>query len=295
MRTHGRWSMRCSRSRGESCTSQDTACRAARTSPAASCSRAGPFSDPTKSATCAQVPELVFVNCCHLASGDADQLLNYDRASFASGVAGALIEIGVRCVIAAGWAVDDDAASVFAETFYGSLLRGSRFIDAVGDARKAAYERTAHVNTWAAYQCYGDPDWVFRRKAPDPNQFTAPSVEDFSGVASAQSLKLALERIVVETKFQGADVVQQLTNLTHLEKLFGSKVGKERRRGGALRRGIRRGWRCRDRNAVVRAGRHRAGWKGLHEGGGATRQRPRSSRLGDRRQGEEASRRHDER
>ena len=145
----------------------------------------GSFLGPDEIRNMRKVPELVFVNCCHLASGDADQLLNYDRASFASGVAGALIEIGVRCVIAAGWAVDDDAASVFAETFYGSLLRGSRFIDAVGDARKAAYERNPHVNTWAAYQCYGDPDWVFRRKAPDANQFTAPSVDDFSGVASA--------------------------------------------------------------------------------------------------------------
>ena len=50
-------------------------------------------------------------------SGDADPAAEhgYDRAEFASGVAGALIEIGVRCVIAAGWAVDDDAASVFAE------------------------------------------------------------------------------------------------------------------------------------------------------------------------------------
>ncbi len=102
----------------------------------------GTFLGPDEIRNMRQVPELVFVNCCHLASGDADQLLNYDRASFASGVAGALIEIGVRCVIAAGWAVDDDAASVFAETFYGSLLRGSRFIDAVGDARKAAYERS---------------------------------------------------------------------------------------------------------------------------------------------------------
>ncbi len=37
---------------------------------------------------------------------------------------------------------------------------------------------------------------------------------------------LALERIVVQTRFQGADVVKQLNNLTHLEKLFGSKWGK---------------------------------------------------------------------
>ena len=146
----------------------------------------GTFLGPDEIRNMRTVPELVFVNCCHLASGDADQLLQTTTApSFASGVAGALIEIGVRCVVAAGWAVDDDAASVFAETFYGSLLRGNRFIDAVGEARAAAYERSPHVNTWAAYQCYGDPDWVFRRKAPDPNQSTAPSVEDFSGVASA--------------------------------------------------------------------------------------------------------------
>jgi CHAT domain-containing protein len=186
----------------------------------------GSYLGPDEIRNMRQVPELVFVNCCHLASGDADQLLNYDRASFASGVAAALIEIGVRCVIAAGWAVDDEAASVFAETFYDSLLRGNRFIDAVADARKAAYERNAQVNTWAAYQCYGDPDWVFRRKAPDANQLSAPSVDDFSGVASAVSLKLALERIVVQTKFQGADVVAQLNNLTHLEKLFGPRWGK---------------------------------------------------------------------
>ena len=69
----------------------------------------------------------------------------------------------MRCVIAAGWAVDDDAASVFAAEFYRSLLRGNRFIDAVGEARERRCERSPDVNTWAAYQCYGDPDWVFRR------------------------------------------------------------------------------------------------------------------------------------
>ena len=130
----------------------------------------GAFLGPDEIRNMRTVPELVFVNCCHLAGGDDKQLLNYDRASFASGVAGALIEIGVRCVIAAGWAVDDDAAGVFAETFYASLLRGNRFIDAVDEARKAAYRQSPHVNTWAAYQCYGDPDWVFRQKADDPNQ-----------------------------------------------------------------------------------------------------------------------------
>ena len=188
----------------------------------------GSFLGPDEIRNMRVVPELVFVNCCHLASGDPDQLLNpgFDRASFASGVAGALIDIGVRCVIAAGWAVDDAAASIFAEEFYLSLLRGNRFIDAVGEAREAAYGQSSQSNTWAAYQCYGDPDWVFRRKAPDANQFTVPLVEDFSSVASATSLKLALERIIVRTKFQGADPVEQHNSLQQLEKQFGQRWGK---------------------------------------------------------------------
>jgi hypothetical protein len=173
-------------------------------------------------------PELVFVNCCHLASGDAAQLLrpNYDRAGFASGVAGALIEIGVRCVIAAGWAVDDDAATIFAEAFYGSLLRGNRFINAVGEARQQAYIQRPQVNTWAAYQCYGDPDWIFRRTAPHADSVTAPRGEDYSGVGSAASLKLALERIIVRTKFQRENLAEQLSNLQTLEKLYGEGWGK---------------------------------------------------------------------
>ncbi len=187
----------------------------------------GTFLGPDEIRKMRTVPELVFVNCCHLGSADAGQLLKtgYDRAEFASGVAGALIEMGVRCVIAAGWAVDDDAAKVFAEEFYASLLRGNRFIAAVGDARAAARERSPLANTWAAYQCYGDPDWVFRRNAADPNRFTAPLAEDYSGVASATSLRLALERIVVRTKFQGANLDEQLANLRQLETLFGSKWG----------------------------------------------------------------------
>ena len=187
----------------------------------------GTFLGPAEFRNMRTVPELVFINCCHLGSADSGQLLNvrYDRADFASGVAGALIAIGVRCVVAAGWAVDDDAASVFAEEFYRSLLRGSRFIVAVGDARAAAHAQSPNVNTWAAYQCYGDPDWVFRGRPADPNQATAPPVEDFSHVASATALKLALARIVVRTRFQGANVMEQLQHLTQLQNLFGPKWG----------------------------------------------------------------------
>ena len=188
----------------------------------------GSFLGPDEIRNMRTVPELVFVNCCHLASGDAAQLLqpNYDRAGFASGVAGALIAIGVRCVIAAGWAVDDDAATIFAETFYRSLLQRNRFIDAVAEARQEAYTQRPQVNTWGAYQCYGDPDWIFQRKAPDPNSLTATHREDYSGIGSATALKLALERIIVGAKFQGKKPEEQHDNLQTLEKLYGEKWGK---------------------------------------------------------------------
>jgi hypothetical protein len=189
----------------------------------------GTFLGPAEIGNMRTVPELVFVNCCHLGAADARQLLNtqYDRAAFASGVAGALISIGVRCVIAAGWAVDDDGARIFAEYFYGSLLRGNRFIVAVGEARTAAYRQSPNQNTWAAYQCYGDPDWVFRHASSDANRVSPRPSEDFSGVASAASLKLALERIIVETRFQGADPTMKLESLRQLEATYTGRWGQQ--------------------------------------------------------------------
>ena len=103
------------------------------------------------------VPDLVFLNCCHLGKVDrAPAALN----RLAYSVARELIEIGVRAVVVAGWAVHDDAARLFAETFYwGMLAERKPFGDAVFDARKAVWERYPNTNTWGAYQAYGDPGW----------------------------------------------------------------------------------------------------------------------------------------
>jgi hypothetical protein len=169
----------------------------------------GAFLGPREIASMRVVPELVFVNCCHLAgrhSSEAlrqdDRLLGrpYNRAQFAATVAEELIKIGVRCVVAAGWAVDDDAAKEFATTFYGSLLRGGRFIDAVSEAREAAYRKGG--NTWAAYQCYGDPDWTFRREAADAQRPARSLPDEFAGVASQEDLRLALETIAINTQYR---------------------------------------------------------------------------------------------
>lgn len=114
-----------------------------------------------------QTPELVFVNCCHLgvrpetgappagAVGRRRAGTPFHRLAANLGVE--LIQIGVKAVVVAGWAVDDAAATTFAETFYRALLAGDDFGDAVKAARRECYRRHPTHNTWGAYQCYGDP------------------------------------------------------------------------------------------------------------------------------------------
>lgn len=107
------------------------------------------------------IPELVFVNCCHLGRTDGSDVGSSLREPhrFAASLATALMKGGVRCVIAAGWAIDDDAARVFAECFYAAFAGPDRepFGNAVRKARRRCYELRPQSNTWAAFQCYGDP------------------------------------------------------------------------------------------------------------------------------------------
>jgi CHAT domain-containing protein len=177
------------------------------------------------------VPELVFVNCCYLAARNTGELLTrdtaepgtYDRSRFAAGVAEELIRIGVRCVIAAGWAVEDGPAMAFATAFYDALLRGHRFIDAVSEARMAAYALGGV--TWGAYQCYGDPDWVFRRGGADAQAPARPIADEFAGVSSPSGLRLALETLAVQSRFANAPSNEQQLKLRHLEARFAALWG----------------------------------------------------------------------
>jgi len=130
-------------------------------------------------------------------------LAPYDRAEFAATIAEALIEVGVRCVIAAGWAVEDKPAELFATTFYDALLSGSRFIDAVAAARTAAWRGGDGGNTWSAYQCYGDPGWTWEREVGDAQRQTAQPSDEFAGVSSPPALTLALETISIQLRFGG--------------------------------------------------------------------------------------------
>lgn len=205
----------------------------------------GTYLGPREICNMRVVPELVFVNCCHLAARPDEDLLvqmplqastRYDRAVFAAGVADQLIKIGVRCVVAAGWAVDDLAAQLFATTFYESLLKGQRFMDAVAAAREAAWDEGSGDNTWAAYQCYGDPDWVLRRDHAEGD--TAPQTasqaaaaeaawlkDTYAGIAGPPGVALALETLAINARYGGADPREQQRQIEYLETRFASLWG----------------------------------------------------------------------
>ena len=106
------------------------------------------------------VPELVFISCCHLGKTQSSRSPRYNE--LAANLAVQFVRMGVKAVVAAGWAVDDRAGLAFAECFYDRLLAGAFFGEAVRAAREEVWQRFPDLNTWGAYQCYGDPAYRLR-------------------------------------------------------------------------------------------------------------------------------------
>ncbi|HMT91600.1 CHAT domain-containing protein [uncultured Thiothrix sp.] len=112
-----------------------------------------------------EIPDLVFLNCCHLGDVSASKQPRPKHApsfnKLAYSLARELIEMGVRCVIAAGWAVDDAAACTFSTLFFESFIeKNQTFGQAVYEARRQTRLLHEDLNTWGAYQAYGDPSFV---------------------------------------------------------------------------------------------------------------------------------------
>ena len=145
-------------------------------------------------------PSIVFVNCCHLGRIDAaleDQAREASQEGgpeFAASIAVELIKLGVRCVIVAGWAVDDDAAAAFGETFYDEMLRGASFGEATLQARRKAYEKRPDSNTWGAYQCYGDPDYRLQIDGPKPDDLATIAGAVEAALQICEDVNVGLER-----------------------------------------------------------------------------------------------------
>jgi len=150
-------------------------------------------------------PSIFFVNCCSLGRIDeseedrAQQESRQGRPELAASVATELVRLGVRCVIVAGWEVDDDAAEVFATTFYQEMLEGLSFGEATLRARKSTYQAKPNSNTWGAFQCYGDPDYhlrvpMARAEAGDADQFVAISEAIAAAEQIRKDVNVGLER-----------------------------------------------------------------------------------------------------
>ncbi|WP_407278160.1 CHAT domain-containing protein [Aromatoleum evansii] len=146
------------------------------------------------------VPELVFLNCCHLgAMTAAPETAN----RLAYSIACELIEIGVRCVVAAGWQVNDEAARLFATSFFESFVRdGKPFGQAVFAARKSAWEQFPQYNTWGAYQAYGDPHYMLEAPADDGTARVP------TNIVSPVDLADALARVRVDLSHRARGVAE---------------------------------------------------------------------------------------
>jgi CHAT domain-containing protein len=104
-----------------------------------------------------EVPEFVFLNCCHLGKmGVRGEEMRREMPMFAGNVARQFIRAGVKAVVVAGWEVRDDAALVFADVMYEGLLEGVPLGQCVRGAASVVYSGFAETSSAQAYQCYGE-------------------------------------------------------------------------------------------------------------------------------------------
>jgi hypothetical protein len=182
------------------------------------------------------VPELVFINCCHLGA-NREPPPGGPRYTLAANLGTAFIRAGAKCVIAAGWAVDDAAALRFAATFYDAMLSGATFGDAVTEARRAAFDAYGDSDTWGAYQCYGDYAFrlrqgsgaIFVSRAPgsvvSAGDDTGPQAPPGPSFHSAREVEIEASNIrnEVHTRRMEPDALKPrdpVARLKHLEALL---------------------------------------------------------------------------
>lgn len=159
------------------------------------------------------VPELVFINCCHLGRQEDRAEYLRDRPRLASNLASQFIQNGVRAVVAAGWEVGDRSALLFAQQFYRCMLAGDTFGDAVTEARRFVYStRRSKDNTWGAFQCYGDPGFSLKLEA-DHGRSRRSRFHD------AERLIAELDNVVSRSKVRSREGDTQVWLKAHLEDI----------------------------------------------------------------------------
>src|SRR5262249_52896175 len=89
-----------------------------------------------------------------------------ERGRVAVNWATELTQLGVRAFVVKGWLVSDTGADEFGLRFYPSLLLGRSLLEALRDARALVLDRDRRRTEWAAYHCYGDPEYRLRLPSP---------------------------------------------------------------------------------------------------------------------------------
>ena len=94
--------------------------------------------------------KLVVLSCCHSARGQI-------RAEGVVGIARAFLASGARAVLAALWAVEDEATMWFMSRFYEHLNRGESASECLQQAMKSMRENHfSDVKQWAPFMLIGD-------------------------------------------------------------------------------------------------------------------------------------------
>ncbi|CAH3196272.1 unnamed protein product [Porites evermanni] len=94
--------------------------------------------------------KLVVLSCCHSASGQI-------RAEGVVGIARAFLASGARAVLAALWAVEDEATMWFMNRFYEHLVRGESASESLHQAMKSMRETGfSDIMQWAPFMLIGD-------------------------------------------------------------------------------------------------------------------------------------------
>jgi CHAT domain-containing protein len=177
-------------------------------------------------------PELVVINCCYLGkTSGLEESLYRNRYKLAANIGTQLIENCVKAVIAAGWAVNDEAAFRFTEVFYKELFGGQEFGNAVKKARQQVFDQFPTSNTWGAYQCYGDPFYM-------PRTGLQPKEEEQDFIIAEEALiELENLRSKIEMGYQAASKDQnEKKRRNHLKWLedISAKVDKAGLRNASI-------------------------------------------------------------
>ncbi len=187
-------------------------------------------------------PDLVFLNCCHLAAvelgveGGAIEFTRSNLHRLGASLARQLIDSGVRAVVVAGWAVDDVAAKAFACAFYEAMLSGTAFGRAAHKARREAFRVSPEHSTWGAYQCYGDGGYRLPREVADASAGNASGAP----VTKAEALR-RIEAIVnrVESVGPEVDSAREIAEMEAIEQTAAKWIDGD---GGRLCEALGLGW-----------------------------------------------------